>query len=72
MKYKFTVNKMSCEHCKGRVRDALLTLSGVDGVNINLGTGEVKVSCSEEIGLDVFAIAVEEAGYIFVWDKEEK
>ncbi|MCK5128926.1 MAG: heavy-metal-associated domain-containing protein [Clostridiales bacterium] len=67
MKYQFTVNKMSCEHCKGRVHDALLAINGVDKVDIDLGTGSVSVECSGEIGLDVFATAIEEEGYIFVW-----
>ena len=69
MKYKFTVNKMSCEHCKGRVEDALLAIDGVDKVDIDLGTGKVLVESSEEIGLDVFAAAIEEEGYIFVWEQ---
>ena len=72
MKYQFTVNKMSCEHCKRKVREALLAINGVKEVNIDLGTGQVNVESGEDIGLDVFATAVEEVGYIFVWDKEEK
>lgn len=72
MKYEFTVHKMTCEHCKNRVQNALSAIEGVENVEIDLGTGLVKVKCAEEIGLDVFAAAVEEAGYNFVWDKEDK
>ena len=72
MKYQFTVNKMSCEHCKNKVSNALSAIDGVVSVDVNLGSGLVKVECSEEIGLDVFAAAVEEEGYIFVWEHEEK
>jgi len=72
MKYEFIVHKMTCEHCKNRVSDALNAIDGVENVEIDLGTGLVKVECVEEIGLDVFAAAVEEAGYNFVWDKKDK
>ncbi len=72
MKHKFTVQKMSCEHCKNRISDALLAIEGVDKVNIDLGSGKVIVKCSDDLGLDVLAAAVEEAGYIFVWEKEDK
>lgn len=72
MKYEFIVHKMTCEHCKQRVSDALSAIKGVKKVKVDLGTGLVKVKSNEEIGLDVMAAAIEEAGYIFVWEKEEK
>jgi copper chaperone CopZ len=72
MKHQFTVNKMSCEHCKKRVSDSLLAIDGIQSVDIDLGTGLVTVKCEKDLGLDVMAAAVEEAGYIFVWEKEDK
>ncbi len=72
MKYGFKVNQMSGNFHKRQVEELLGALEGVDLVEIDLGSGEVKVECSEEIGLDVFAAAVEEAGYKFVWETEGK
>lgn len=70
MKQQFMVNKMSCEHCKMRVSESLLAIEGINSVDIDLGSGNVIVDCDKDLGLDVMAAAVEEAGYIFVWEKE--
>jgi copper chaperone CopZ len=72
MKYEFKVNQMSENFHKKKVEELLLAIEGVEAVEVNLGSGEVQAECSEEIGLDVFAATVEEAGYKFVWETEGK
>ncbi len=72
MKYEFKINKISGELNKKEVVDGLCAIEGVISAEINLGTGHTTVDCGEDIGLDVFAAVVEEAGCIFVWDKEGK
>ncbi len=72
MKYKFKVNQMSGKFHKRKVEELLCALEGVESVELALDTGNVAVECSEEIGLDVFAAVVEEAGYKFVWETEAK
>ena len=72
MKYEFKVNMMSGEYAKKRVEEALSAIEGVKSVAVELGSGKVVVKSGEKIGLDVFAAAVEESGYRFVWDSEGK
>ena len=72
MTYKFKINMISGGHGKKEVEAVVSAIDGVESVDVDLGSGDTVVECSEDIGLDVFAAAVEEAGYIFVWDKEGK
>lgn len=72
MYQEFTVQGMSCGHCKKRVEAALNAIDGVNHVDVDLASGRVSIKCSNGLGLDVLATAVEEAGYIFKWEKEEK
>jgi copper chaperone CopZ len=65
MYQEFTVKGMSCNHCKGRVEDALKAVDGVFNVVVNLGSGRVTVECRDEVELDVLITAVEDAGYTF-------
>ena len=72
MKYSFKVNMISGEYARKRVEEAIAAIDGVKTVTVDLGTGNVTVESPEDIGLDVFAAAVEEAGYRFAWDSEGK
>ncbi len=58
----YTVEGMSCEHCRVSVDEQISELEGVENVAIDLGSGLVEVSGS---GFDDDAIkgAVEAAGY---------
>ena len=41
---RFTVAGMTCQHCAGTVEDALLKISGVHSVKVNLQANKVEVS----------------------------
>jgi copper chaperone CopZ len=58
----YTVPGMTCDHCANAVRAELSLVSGVAGVEVDLGTKAVKVSGE---GLDDTALraAIEDAGY---------
>ncbi len=63
MEFTIKVSGMSCEHCVGRVKKAILEVNGVEGCEIDLKTGTVKVETSAE-GLEgKVKEAVKEAGY---------
>jgi copper chaperone CopZ len=72
MKYSFKINMISGGHGKKEVEAVISAIDGVERAEVDLGSGDTVVECSEDIGLDVFAAAVEEAGYVFVWDREGK
>ena len=72
MTYKFKINMISGGYGKKEVEAVISAIDGIDSVKVDLGSGDTVVECSEDIGLDVFAAAVEEAGYVFVWDNEGK
>lgn len=57
------VDGMSCDHCKAAVTKALMALPGVEDVNIDLATGEVKVSTGAPVDLEDVKAAVTAAGY---------
>lgn len=58
------VSGMSCKHCQKAVEDALSNLEGVEGVQVNLEQGIVKVKYNPiEVGLPEFKKAIQDAGY---------
>jgi copper chaperone len=59
----FTVTGMTCGHCVAAVTAEVSKLDGVSGVNIDLGTGSVRVDSEGPIDPRAFASAVDEAGY---------
>jgi copper chaperone len=67
----FTVRGMSCEHCVRTLSDEVMTLPGVDRVDVDLATGTVTVVADREFGESEVAAAVEEAGYELVRDQEQ-
>lgn len=63
---------MSGKQNKRELEEGLCAINGATSAEVDLGSGHAVVECSEEIGLDVFAAVVEEAGCLFVWDKNRK
>ncbi|QIA27446.1 heavy-metal-associated domain-containing protein [Thermaerobacter sp. PB12/4term] len=59
----YDVKGMSCNHCKHKVTEAISRLSGVTGVEVDLGTGKVTVTFSGEPDDQKVREAVDEAGY---------
>lgn len=56
------VNGMDCNHCKMNIEKNLAALKGVENVNANIQSGEVKIS-GNEIDLAQVKLKVEELGY---------
>jgi copper chaperone len=59
----YTVTGMTCGHCARSVEEEIRGLGGVTGVTVELATGAVTVSSSEELSLADVRGAVAEAGY---------
>jgi copper ion binding protein len=59
----YTVTGMSCEHCVASVTEEIGELAGVAGVDVDLATGVVTVTSTEELARERVGAAVEEAGY---------
>jgi copper chaperone len=58
----YTVTGMTCSHCVASVREEVSEVDGVARVDVDLASGELKVS-GEGFSDDAVAAAVEEAGY---------
>ncbi|GAA0963312.1 heavy-metal-associated domain-containing protein [Actinocorallia libanotica] len=58
----YTVQGMTCGHCKASVTEEVGEVSGVTGVDVDLESGKVVVS-GEGFTDDQVRKAVEEAGY---------
>lgn len=59
---KLTVSGMMCEHCKMRVNNAILNVSGVKEVNVSLKDGTVEVK-GESLDETKIKAAITSAGY---------
>ncbi len=60
---KLKVNGMMCEGCENRIKNALSTLEGVEKVEANHKTGEVKVICNKQIDMSVIAEKIDDIGF---------
>jgi copper chaperone len=58
----YTVTGMTCEHCVASVREEVSEVLGVEGVDVDLGSGRLVVR-GEGFGDGAVEAAVEEAGY---------
>ena len=58
----YTVTGMTCSHCVASVREEVSEVDGVARVDVNLASGEMKVS-GGDFSDDAVTAAVEEAGY---------
>ena len=57
------VKGMTCEHCVMAVKKALGTLEGVEKVEVDLSTGEVRFENTKAVEMDRIKTAIEKAGY---------
>jgi copper chaperone CopZ len=57
----YVVAGMTCEHCVMSVTEEVAELPGVDGVSVDLASGQLKVS--GPVSDDAVKAAVAEAGY---------
>ena len=62
MKKTITIEGMMCQHCSGRVRDALNALEGVSA-EVSHESGKAEVTMTTAVADDVLAKAVTDAGY---------
>ncbi len=57
------VKGMSCQHCVMSVKKALNQLEGVQNVEVDLATGEVRFDNTKALPQDRFEKVIKEAGY---------
>lgn len=60
---KYRVEGMSCNHCVNHVKNALLDVTGVEDVKVNLQEKSALVKTADEIAFPLLEEAVKEAGY---------
>lgn len=58
----YSVDGMSCEHCRAAVSDALAAIEGVDEVAVDLAAGRVEIR-GRDLSDEAVQAAVEGAGY---------
>ncbi len=58
----YTVQGMSCEHCRSSVIEEVSELNGVEAVEVDLASGRLEVR-GDGFADEAIARAVEEAGY---------
>lgn len=63
MKKILKVEGMSCGHCKAAVEKALKAVDGVENAVVDLENKSAEVILTQEVGDDVLAKAVTDAGY---------
>ena len=62
MEKLLNVNGMTCGHCKAAVTESLKALDGVNFVDVNLDSKEVKVE-GENLDLSKLKTAIEDIGF---------
>ncbi|MDD2973045.1 MAG: heavy metal translocating P-type ATPase [Lachnospiraceae bacterium] len=60
------IEGMMCEHCKKRVEDTLMGMSGIQSAEVNLADKTATVIMDMEISTADFEKAITDAGYTFV------
>ncbi len=63
MQLHFKVEGMTCARCVGHVRAAVLALTGVHGVEIDLASGDVTIEALGDANRAAIASAITAAGY---------
>lgn len=58
----FTVEGMTCEHCRNRVERCINEIDGA-AAKVNLGKKEAVISLEKEVSDEVLREAIEKAGY---------
>ncbi|MGH8998233.1 MAG: heavy-metal-associated domain-containing protein [Acidimicrobiia bacterium] len=59
----YTVVGMTCDHCVRAVTSEVSRVPGVEDVEVDLVTGQVRVTSHEPVDDEAIVAAVEEAGY---------
>jgi copper chaperone len=59
----FRVTGMTCGHCVSAIQREVGAIPGVDGVDVDLGTGGVEVTSGRPLSTAEVAAAADEAGY---------
>ena len=59
----FTVDGMTCDHCRHAVTTEICAVPGVGTVDVDLGSGTVTVTANIPVDRADIAAAVDEAGY---------
>ena len=59
----FHVAGMTCGHCQRAVTEEISRVPGVQGVTVELATGNVTVTAAQPVDRADIAAAVDEAGY---------
>ncbi|MGY1806341.1 heavy-metal-associated domain-containing protein [Blastococcus sp. SYSU D00669] len=62
----FTVDGMTCDHCRRAVTEEISAVPGVESVTVDLATGTVTVATTSPVDRADIAAAVDEAGYSLV------
>jgi copper chaperone CopZ len=60
---RFTVDGMTCNHCRHAVMTEIAAVPGVQSVDVDLPSGIVTVTTSTPVDRADIAAAVDEAGY---------
>jgi copper chaperone len=59
----YDVVGMTCDHCVRSVTEEVSAVKGVSAVDVDLRTGQVRVTTQETVPVTKIRDAVEEAGY---------
>ena len=59
----YVVTGMTCDHCVHAVTEEVSALDGVEDVAVDLTSGRLTLTSSDEIPYATVAAAVDEAGY---------
>jgi copper chaperone len=62
MEYRIDAENIKCEGCASTIRDALIRISGVHGVEVDIATGRVTVAADEGLR-DAITAALLASGY---------
>ena len=65
-KIKVNIDKMVCLHCAKKVTEALTSINGVIGVEVNLDGKFVVISTTEKIEEETIKSTIENAGFIYI------
>lgn len=60
---RYRVSGMTCLHCARSVTEELSTIATVTDVDVNLASGDVRVSSTTPLDPDEVLAAITEAGY---------
>ena len=59
----YPVTGMTCGHCAASVTEEITEIDGVEGVEVDVPTGQVTVTSAAPLDAAAVKAAVEEAGY---------